>query len=245
MKTESRQGTRSDGRDPNALRPVTIMRGFTKTTPGSVLVAFGDTRVLCTASFEEKPPPWLRGQNKGWITAEYAMLPGAGHERIHRNHTKQGRAQEISRLIGRSLRAVTDLNAMGECMLIVDCDVLQADGSTRCASVTGAWIAVHDAFQYSVQSGYLQEMPLIGQCAAVSVGIVEEEAMLDLCYEEDTKAAVDLNLVMNESGNLIEIQGTAEGKAFSQEQLSRMLALGTQGIQEIISIQKASVAHER
>lgn len=235
---------RCNGRAPDALRPVTITRNFIKNAAGSVLVSFGDTKVVCTASFEEKPPPWMRGQNRGWVTAEYAMLPGSAQGRVSRDSAKQGRAQEISRLIGRSLRAVTNLNAMGECMVIVDCDVLQADGGTRSAAVTGAWVALHDAFQRSVGSGYLEEIPLTGQCAAVSAGMVEGVPMLDLCYGEDSEAGVDMNFVMDDAGRLIEIQGTAEGVPFSQEDLGRLLALGCKGARELIAIQKDAIDHE-
>lgn len=235
---------RCNGRALDALRPVTITRNFTKNAPGSVLVSFGDTSVLCTACFEEKPPPWLRGQNRGWVTAEYAMLPGSAKGRVSRDSVKQGRAQEISRLIGRSLRAVTNLNAMGECMVIVDCDVLQADGGTRSAAVTGAWVALHDAFQHSVQSGYLEQIPLTGQCAAVSAGMVRGAPMLDLCYGEDSTAEVDMNFVMDDAGRLIEIQGTAEGAPFHREVLDQLLTLALKGTHELITLQKAAIGNE-
>lgn len=235
---------RHDGRTPEALRPVTISRHFTKHAPGAVLASFGDTRVLCTACFEEKPPAWMRGQNKGWITAEYAMLPGSGQTRIARDNANKGRAQEISRLIGRCLRAVTNLKAMGECMVIVDCDVLQADGGTRSAAITGAWVALHDAFKLSVQSGYLEESPLMGPCAAVSTGIVKGQPLLDLCYAEDVEAEVDLNLCMDGAGNIIEIQGAAEGQPFSRNALDKLLTLGLKGTQELIAIQEAVISYE-
>lgn len=236
---------RCDGRGPDALRPVTITRNFVKTASGSVLVSFGDTRVICTATFESKTPAWMRGQNRGWVTAEYAMLPGSAQTRIPRDSVSKGRAQEISRLIGRSLRAVTDLKAMGECTVTVDCDVIQADGGTRSAAVTGAWVALHDAFNLSVQSGYLEELPLKGHCAAVSVGIVGAVPMLDLCYREDADASVDMNLVMNDRGDLIEIQGTAEEEPFPVKILEQLVALGTKGTREQIAIQKAAIAYER
>jgi len=235
---------RCQGRAPDALRPVTITRNFTKNAPGSVLVCFGETKVLCTACFDPKAPAWMRGQERGWVTAEYAMLPGSTQTRVSRDSARQGRAQEISRLIGRSLRAVTDLKAMGECTVIVDCDVLQADGGTRSAAVTGAWVALHDAFSLSVRTGYLEEIPLTGQCAAVSAGVVGGEPMLDLCYAEDSEAAVDMNMVMDDAGRLIEIQGTAEGKPFERELLDRLLALGAKGTRELAAIQKASISNE-
>lgn len=235
---------RCDGRGPDELRPVTLTRNFTKNAAGSVLVAFGDTKVICTASFEQNVPPWMRGQNRGWVTAEYAMLPGSTQTRVPRNSVSKGRAQEISRLIGRSLRAVTHLEAMGECTVLVDCDVIQADGGTRSAAITGAWVALHDAFQQSVQAGYIEATPLTGHCAAVSAGVVSGVPMLDLCYREDAEAAVDMNMVMNEAGDLIEIQGTAEGDPFPKSVLDTLISLGIQGTGELIAIQKAAIAYE-
>ena len=235
---------RHDKRAEDALRSVSIERQFTRYAPGSVLVCFGETKVLCTACFEEKPPQWLRGKGKGWITAEYAMLPSATHTRSKRDSAKRGRAQEISRLIGRSLRAVTDLRAMGECMIVIDCDVIQADGGTRSAAITGGWVALHDAFQHSIQSGYLEKSPLTGPCAAVSVGVVNGEAVLDLDYAEDSKAEVDMNVVMNGDGNLLELQGAAEGAPFSRDSLDQMLTLGEKGIRELLCIQEQALNHD-
>ncbi len=236
--------TRIDRRSADAVRPVTIKRHFTRYAPGSVLVCFGETKVLCTASFEEKPPQWLRGQGKGWITAEYAMLPSATQTRAPRDNARRGRAQEISRMVGRALRAITNLDAMGECMVVVDCDVIQADGGTRSAAITGGWIALHDAFTLSVQSGYLEQSPIAGACAAVSVGVVKGAPMLDLNYAEDAQAEVDLNVVMDGAGRLIELQGAAEGAPFSRDMLDRMLALGEKGIREIMFIQEKALQHE-
>lgn len=235
---------RCNGRAPDALRPVTITRNFTRNAPGSVLVSFGETRVICTACFDPKAPAWMRGQERGWVTAEYAMLPGSTQTRISRDSVRQGRAQEISRLIGRSLRAVTNLKAMGECTVIVDCDVIQADGGTRSAAITGAWVALHDAFSLSVQTGYLEEIPLTGQCAAASAGVVDGVPMLDLCYAEDSGASVDINIVMDGQGRLIEIQGTAESGPFEREVLDQLLALGAKGTRELADIQKASISNE-
>ncbi len=235
---------RKDKRAADGLRPVSIVRRFTKNAPGSVLISMGDTKVLCTACFEEKPPAWMRGQGKGWVTAEYAMLPGSGQTRTDRAQAKGGRAQEISRLIGRALRAVTNLKAMGECTLVVDCDVLQADGGTRAAAVTGAWVAMHDAFRLSVQSGYLQESPLTGPCAAVSVGVVAGEPLLDLNYAEDVAAEVDMNVVQDAAGRFIEVQATAESQPFSRDTLHRLLALADKGNRELIAVQEYTLAHD-
>jgi len=235
---------RHDKRSADALRPISIKRHFTRYAPGSVLVCFGETKVLCTACFEEKPPQWLRGKGKGWITAEYAMLPSATLTRSSRDSAQRGRAQEISRLIGRSLRAVTNLSAMGECMVVIDCDVIQADGGTRSAAITGGWVALHDAFQISVQSGYLEQSPLTGSCAAVSVGVVKGKTVLDLNYAEDSEAEVDMNIVMDGAGNLIEIQGAAEGAPFSRKALDQMLTLSEKGIREIIEIQEQALRND-
>lgn len=235
---------RHDKRAADALRPVSIKRHFTRYAPGSVLVCFGDTKVLCTACFEEKPPQWLRGRGKGWVTAEYAMLPSATHTRSSRDSAQRGRAQEISRLIGRALRAVTNLDAMGECMVVVDCDVIQADGGTRSAAITGSWVALHDAFQISIQSGYLEQSPIKGHCAAVSVGVVKDSTVLDLNYAEDAEAEVDMNIVMDDAGKLIEIQGAAEGAPFSRTALDQMVTLGEKGIRELIELQKQALNHD-
>ena len=235
---------RYDKRAPDALRPVSIKRHFTRYAPGSVLICFGETKVLCTACFEEKPPQWLRGKGKGWVTAEYAMLPSATQTRSSRDSAQRGRAQEISRIIGRSLRAVTNLDAMGECMVVIDCDVLQADGGTRSAAITGGWVALHDAFQISIDSGYLPESPLKSHCAAVSVGLVKGETVLDLNYAEDSAADVDMNIIMDSAGRLIEIQGAAEGDPFSRATLDRMLTFGEKGINELISFQKQALRYD-
>jgi len=229
---------RSDGRAPDALRPVSMERHFTKHADGSVLVSFGDTRVICTAIMENRVPPWLRDTGKGWVTAEYAMLPGSGNERIRRDSVNKGRAMEISRLIGRSLRAVVDLEAIGERLVTVDCDVIQADGGTRTAAITGGFVALHDAFEKAVAAGNLAQSPITSHCAAVSVGIVEGNSLLDLCYEEDSSAAVDMNIVMNGDGNFIEVQGCAEGVPFSRTALDGLLALGETGCGALIARQR-------
>lgn len=234
---------RTDGRRPDELRPLSFQRHFTRSTPGSVLVAFGGTKVLCTASLEAKVPPWLRDTGKGWVTAEYAMLPGSTKERIHRDSNKKGRALEISRLIGRSLRAVVDLEALGEQMITLDCDVLQADGGTRTAAICGAYVALHDAVSSLMGAGTITRSPLLSACAAVSVGIVGGEALLDLCYEEDVVAEVDLNVVMNGDGALIEIQGCAEGAAFSRAEMNQMLDHAEAAIARIVEAQKEALNH--
>ncbi|NLN93422.1 MAG: ribonuclease PH [Candidatus Hydrogenedens sp.] len=235
---------RIDQRTADMLRPVSIVRRYTKYAPGSVLISFGDTRVLCTATSLNKLPLWLRGQGKGWVTAEYAMLPSSTHSRISRDNAQRGRSQEISRLIGRSLRAVTDLNALGEHMIQVDCDVLQADGGTRSAAITGAWIALHDALSSLVSEGVCETRPLLGACAAVSVGLVEERLLLDLCYPEDEAARADVNMVMDDQLRLIEIQATAEGTPFPQESLQQMLALGEKGIRQLLAYQQEALTCE-
>ena len=215
-------GIRHDGREPDELRPVTFTRDFTELAMGSVLVEFGRTRVLCTASVEERVPPWLRGKGRGWVTAEYSMLPGSTPERVNREAAKgkqSGRTQEIQRLIGRSLRAVTDLVALGEVQITVDCDALQADGGTRTASICGGYLALHDACERLVQRGTLRVNPVGDLCAAISVGIVSALPSLDLDYVEDSSAEVDMNVVMTGEGRFIEVQGTAEGAAFSRTEL--------------------------
>lgn len=229
---------RTDGRMSDALRPVTIERNYTKYAQGSVLVCFGDTKVLCTAFIENRIPSWLRDSGKGWVTAEYGMLPGATHQRNDREANRKGRAQEISRLIGRSLRAVVDLTALGECQITVDCDVLQADGGTRTAAITGAYVALHDALASSVCARHLSSIPISSGCAAVSVGMVNGEAMLDLCYEEDARAEVDMNVVMDGEGRYIEIQGCAERTPFSRVSMQQMMDLAEKGNRELIDIQK-------
>jgi len=236
---------RADGRSLDELRPVAFDRDFTVFAPGSVLVSMGRTRVLCTASIEERVPPWMRGSGKGWVTAEYSMLPGSTAERASREAAKgkqSGRTQEIQRLIGRSLRAVSDLVVLGEAQVTVDCDVLQADGGTRTASICGAYVALHDAFSRMVQEGQLTQHPLTDAVAAVSVGIIEGVPMLDLPYEEDSRAEVDMNVVMTGSGRFVEVQGTAEGQAFSRSELTDMLALAEQGISQLLEAQAKVLA---
>jgi ribonuclease PH len=228
-------------RAADELRRVTIERGYTEMTPGSVLLETGRTRVLCTASVDEEVPRWLRGEGRGWVTAEYAMLPGSGRERISRGAISGGRTKEIQRLIGRALRAVVDLDAMGEAMVRVDCDVLQADGGTRSASITGAWIALHDALTSAVEQGLIPVHPIIDHCAAVSVGLVEGTPLLDLAYEEDVGADVDMNVVMTGAGGIVEVQGTAEGATFSREQLDRLLDLASLGIGRLVELQQSAL----
>jgi ribonuclease PH len=224
---------------------VSFVRDFTEFAPGSVLVAMGKTKVLCTASVEERVPPWMRGSGKGWVTAEYSLLPGSSAERIGREAAKgkqSGRTQEIQRLIGRSLRAVTDVVAMGELQVTVDCDVLQADGGTRTASICGAYVALHDCFSRLIQKGQLKAQPLTEACAAVSVGIVDATCLLDLDYSEDFRAEVDMNVVMTGSGRFIEVQGTAEGMPFARSELDELLALAEHGIATLLDEQKAVLA---
>ncbi len=236
---------RADGRQPDELRPITFDRDFTTQAAGSVLVTFGGTRVLCTASVDEDVPRWMRGSGKGWVTAEYSMLPGASSERIGREVTKgkpSGRTQEIQRLIGRSLRAVCDMKALGERQVIVDCDVLQADGGTRTASICGGYVALHDALTRVVQAGRLSAHPLTDTCGAISVGIVGGTPMLDLPYVEDAGADVDMNVVMTGAGSFVEVQGTAEGAAFSRTELDALLALAESGISRIADIQRQILA---
>jgi ribonuclease PH len=236
---------RKDGRTVEDLRPVSFVRDFTEFAPGSVLVSMGKTKVLCTASVEERVPPWMRGSGKGWVTAEYSLLPGSSAERIGREAAKgkqSGRTQEIQRLIGRSLRAVTDVVAMGELQVTVDCDVLQADGGTRTASICGAYVALHDCFTRLIQKGQLKAQPLTEACAAVSVGIVDGACLLDLDYSEDSGAEVDMNVVMTGSGRFIEVQGTAEGLPFSRGELDELLALAEHGIATLLEDQSAVLA---
>ena len=236
---------RPDGRQPNELRPITFERDFTEQAAGSVLVSFGGTRVLCTASIDEDVPRWMRNRGKGWVTAEYSMLPGASAERIQREAAKgkqSGRTQEIQRLIARSLRSVCDMKLLGERQVIVDCDVLQADGGTRTASICGGYVALHDALTRLVQAGKLSTHPLIDSCGAISVGIVGGTALLDLPYVEDSQAEVDMNVVMTGSGRFIEVQGTAEGAAFSRAELDSLLTLAEDGIAEIGRLQAETLA---
>ncbi|HEX2063819.1 MAG TPA: ribonuclease PH [Acidimicrobiales bacterium] len=236
---------RRDGRKPDDLRPISFERDFTEFAPGSVLVTMGRTRVLCTASVSDRPPRWLQGTGKGWVTAEYSMLPGSTGERVDREAVKgrqSGRTQEIQRMIGRSMRAVTDLQAMGEVQVTLDCDVLQADGGTRTAAICGAYVALHDAFTRLSEQTVLRAHPLVEACAAVSVGIVEAQPLLDLDYSEDGVAAVDMNVVMTSSGRFVELQGTAEGLAFTRAELDELLSLAEHGIAEILDLQAAVVA---
>jgi ribonuclease PH len=237
--------SRFDGREPDDLRPLRFTRDFTDMADGSVLVEFGRTRVLCTVSAEEGVPPWLRGKGRGWVTAEYSMLPGSSPERVGREAAKgkqSGRTQEIQRLIGRSLRAVTDLSLMGEIQVVADCDVLQADGGTRTASICGAYVALHDACSRLVASGRMPNHPVTEGCAAISVGIVDALPLLDLAYAEDVRADVDMNVVMTEAGRFIEVQGTAEKMAFSRSELDQLLGLAESGIARIIGEQKTLLA---
>jgi ribonuclease PH len=236
---------RRDGREPDDLRTLTFTRDYTEFAAGSVLVEMGRTRVLCTASVDEKVPPWMRGRGKGWVTAEYSMLPGSSPERVDREAAKgkqSGRTQEIQRLIGRSLRAVTDMVALGEVQIVLDCDVLQADGGTRTASICGAYVALHDACSRLEQRGLLKSHPLTEACAAISVGIIDAVPMLDLDYSEDVRAEVDMNVVMTSSGRFVEVQGTAEGMPFSRGELDDLLGLAEHGIAEILERQAALLA---
>lgn len=229
-------------RSLDALRTVRITRGFTEMTPGSVLFEMGKTRVLCTAAFEEDVPRWMRDSGKGWVTAEYSMLPGSSPQRVRRSAIEGGRTKEIQRLIGRSLRAVVDTKVMGPLTVRVDCDVLQADGGTRTASITGAWIALADAFDQRIAAGKLEASPLTDHIAAISVGLIGEDALLDLEYTEDVTADVDANVVMTGSGKIVEVQGTAEGEPFDRDQLDRMLDLAGKGISELVADQRAARA---
>ena len=236
---------RTQGRAAHALRPVRITRGFTRHAEGSVLIEFGQTRVLCTASVEEKVPPHKKGSGEGWVTAEYGMLPRATHTRSAREAAKgkqTGRTQEIQRLIGRSLRAVTDLKALGERQITLDCDVLQADGGTRCASITGAWIALFEACDKLVQAGKLPANPVKDHVAAISVGIFEGSPVLDLDYPEDSNCDTDMNVIMTGQGGIVEVQGTAEGEPFSREQMNVLMDLATMGIRQLVAAQESALA---
>ncbi len=236
---------RVDGREPDDLRTVELVRDYTVMAAGSVLIKMGRTVVLCTASVAEDVPRWMRNTGRGWVTAEYSMLPGASAERIDREAAKgkqSGRTQEIQRLIGRSLRAVTDMRAMGEVQITVDCDVLQADGGTRTASICGAYVALHDACTRLVQTNRMKVHPLQEACAAVSVGVVDAVAMLDLAYSEDSRAEVDMNVVMTSSGRFVEVQGTAEGAPFSRSELDELLSLAEHGIASLLDAQATVLA---
>ena len=236
---------RPSKRAVDEMRPVSFERGVARYAEGSCLVRFGETHVLCAASLEDKPPPWLRGQGRGWVTAEYAMLPRATLTRTRRESSAgkvSGRSQEIQRLIGRSLRAVVDLPRLGERQITIDCDVLQADGGTRTASITGAWIALRDCLHWMSQRSIVRESPLKDHVAAVSCGIAGGEAVIDLDYIEDSNAHTDANFVMTGSGGLVEVQGSAEGAPFSEDELIRMLALARNGIRNLVAMQKAAVS---
>jgi ribonuclease PH len=230
------QQTRAHQRALDALRPITFVRGFTRYAEGSVLVSIGETRVLCTASVLDKVPPFLKGRGQGWVTAEYGMLPRSTHTRSDREAARgkqSGRTQEIQRLIGRSLRAVIDLSSLGERTIQIDCDVLQADGGTRCASITGAWVALADAVDGLMHRGAITQNPLLDSVAAVSVGLVDGAARLDLDYEEDSSCGADVNVVMTGSARLVEVQGTAEGATFDRAMFNELLDLAEKGIGEI------------
>ena len=235
---------RANGRKTDELRPVRLTRGYTRHAEGSVLVAFGDTKVLCTASVEARVPGFLKDKGRGWLTAEYGMLPRATHTRSEREAARgrqSGRTQEIQRLIGRALRAVVDLGAVGERTIQVDCDVLQADGGTRTASITGAFVAVHDALQWMRRDGMIAALPVKDFVAAVSVGMKDGVALLDLDYAEDASCDTDMNVVMTGSGRFVEVQGTAEGEPFARAELDRLVALGERGIRELVARQKAAL----
>ena len=236
---------RKDGRQADDLRPVVFERDYTEFAAGSVLVSMGKTRVLCTASVDEDVPRWMRGSGKGWVTAEYSLLPGSSPERVSREAVKgkqSGRTQEIQRLIGRSLRSVCDMRVLGEVQIVLDCDVLQADGGTRTASISGAWIALHDACTRLLQKGSVKAHPIMEGCGAISVGLVDGVGLLDLDYSEDVRAEVDMNVVMTSSGRFVEVQGTAEGQPFSRSELDDMLGLAEHGIASILEMQAAVVA---
>jgi ribonuclease PH len=239
---------RHDGRQPEELRPLQIERQFTGSALGSVLIQAGRTKVLCAASIESGVPAWLAGRQQGWVTAEYAMLPRATVTRSQRdsvNGRVGGRNQEIQRLIGRSLRAVTDMETLGERTLIVDCDVIQADGGTRTAAITGAYVALYQAAEKLIQMGIISKMPLKSAVAATSVGIVNSYMMLDLCYDEDSQAGVDFNIVMTSKGEFVEVQGTAEGKPFSKQSVDDLLALAEKGIQQLFKAQQEALKSQK
>lgn len=236
---------RPSGREAGEIRPVRFIPDFTRHAEGSVLAEFGDTRVLCNASVEDRVPPWMRGKGSGWVTGEYGMLPRATHTRSAREAARgkqSGRTMEISRLIGRSLRAITNLDALGERSVTLDCDVLQADGGTRTAAISGAFVALDLALSKLVRNGKLKSNPLHGQVAAISVGIYRGEPVLDLDYPEDSEAETDMNIVMNEAGRFIEVQGTAEGHAFTEDEFSAMIALAKTGIAHIVGRQQEALA---
>ncbi len=237
---------REDGRSIDEIRPLAFVRDFTESADGSVLVTMGRTKILCTASVEERVPPWLRGTGKGWVTAEYSLLPGSSSERVGREAVKgrqSGRTQEIQRLIGRSLRSVCDLGSMGEVQVVVDCDVLEADGGTRTAAISGGYLALHDALtRLGAKGSGSSQNVLTDACAAVSVGVVDAVCMLDLAYVEDARAEVDMNIVMTGSGRFVEVQGTAEGAPFSHTELDELMRLAESGISTILAAQEAFLA---
>ena len=236
---------RSAGRAADQLRPVRITRHYTMHAEGSVLIEFGHTKVLCTASVQEKVPPHKRGSGEGWVTAEYGMLPRATHTRSDREAAKgkqSGRTQEIQRLIGRSLRAVFDLKLLGERTIALDCDVIQADGGTRTAAITGAFVAAHDAVSTLLAGGQLTQSPIVGQVAAISVGVVQGTPLLDLEYTEDSACDTDMNVVMTAAGHFVEVQGTAEGAAFTRHEMNRLLDLADKGVAELVALQNAALA---
>ena len=236
---------RPSKRAPDEMRPVSFERGVARYAEGSCLVRFGNTHVLCAASLEDKPPPWLRGQGRGWVTAEYSMLPRATHTRTRRESAAgklTGRTQEIQRLIGRSLRAVTNLPALGERQIVIDCDVIHADGGTRTASITGAWIALRDCLEWMRGRSIIKDNPLRDHVAAVSCGVFNATPVLDLDYAEDSIAETDANFVVTGAGGLVEIQATAEAAVFSQDELGQMLQLAQKGIAELVALQKAALA---
>jgi ribonuclease PH len=236
---------RSDGRKPKQLRPLSITPGYIKTADGSVLIEVGDTKVICTAKLEERVPPFLRNSGKGWITAEYGMLPGSSQVRIGRESVRGkigGRTHEIQRLIGRSLRAIADLKSFGERTVWIDCDVIQADGGTRTASITGAYVALVEAMRRWLSKGIITDDPIRDSVAAVSIGIVDGKILLDLAYDEDSRADVDMNFVMTGSGKFIEVQGTAESAPFTKKQMERMTEVAQQGIRELVKAQQKIIA---
>jgi ribonuclease PH len=241
-------GVRPSGRPANALRPVRITRGYTRHAEGSVLVEFGDTKVICTASVQEKVPGFLKGMNQGWVTAEYGMLPRSTNTRVDREAARgkqSGRTQEIQRLIGRSLRAICDLSKLGDRSIQIDCDVIQADGGTRTASITGAYVALVDAVTWLKRKQLVLEEPLRDMVAAVSVGVFEGTPVLDLDYAEDSACDTDMNVVMTGSGGFVELQGTAEGTPFSRGEMDALVALAEQGITELFAVQRAALAAPR
>jgi ribonuclease PH len=230
---------RADGRKTDELRKLRITRKYLKSAEGSVLIEMGDTKVICTATVDDSVPPFLRGRGTGWVTAEYAMLPRSSAQRIQRERSKVGgRTYEIQRLIGRSLRSVVDMEGLGERTVLIDCDVIQADGGTRTASITGAYIALVDALRHLKKQGLVKSIPVRDFLAAISVGIVDGKPMLDLCYSEDSSAEVDMNLVMTGRGRIVEVQGTAEGNPFTRAELGKLLALGEKGIRALVRKQK-------